>query len=392
MKIAIASLGDPFSIGTWSGIPAHIIMALKGRQHEIIGITLERPKEPWIYDWFRRLYFRFQHKWFLSDVDPFLLKKIGAQLDWEVKLVQPDVVIVIHGDFLAYTTFKQPAVIIHDATFASLLDYYPAFSNLTNRSIEAGNLMYQLALDRADIAVYSAEWASNSAKIDYNAVTSKVYTIPFGANLPHAPASKDVKKWIKNRSAEDTCNFLFLGVDWARKGGADALKFVIELNRKGMKAKLLIAGCTPAIEPEDEKYVHKLGFLRKDVKEEAEQLEQLFIHSHALLLPSVAECYGCVYCEANAYGLPAIGRNTGGVPDIIKDGINGLLLRSGETPELLAARWAALWSDHFAYQRLSSASHQEYVDRLNYDVFVEKFEPVLRSVLRNDSALKMNVL
>lgn len=385
MKIAIASYGSPFSVSTWSGIPAHIAIALRHSQHEVFGIALNKPREPWYYDWYRRLYYRVQQRWFLAEVEPSLLKQMARQLDDEVEAIQPDVVIVIHGDFLAYTSFKQPAVIIHDATFASLLGYYPAFSNLTKRSIRAGNTMYQLALDRADAAVFSAEWASSSAKKDYYATASKVFTIPLGANLNAVPESESVEEWIEKRIDKKICNFLFLGVDWIRKGGPDALSFVTDLNRRGIASRLLVAGCVPTIHPEQKKYVELLGFLRKDVKAEADRLEQLLIHSHALLLPSLAECYGCVYCEANAYGLPAIGRDTGGVPQIIKDGLNGMLWTEGETPEIFAARWEKLWLNRQNYLQMSYAAREEYATRLNYDVFVRKLEVVLMDIIHKEA-------
>src|SRR5690606_30012049 len=139
-------------------------------------------------------------------VEPYVLKQIARQFDVQVAEIQPDVVLVIHGDFLAYTTFKEPAVIVHDTTFASLLGYYPAFSNLTNRSIRAGNTMYQLALAKAAVAVFSAEWASASATRDYNVSVSKIYTVPLGANLVNVPGSGCVRNWIKTRTGQDICN------------------------------------------------------------------------------------------------------------------------------------------------------------------------------------------
>ena len=384
MKISIASFGDPSSISTWSGIPAHILLALKRNQHEVSTINLIKPIEPWYYNWYRRIFYRLQKKWFLSEVEPWVLQQIGKQFDEEVGKIQPDLVIVIHGDFLAYTTFSQPAIIVHDATFASLLEYYPAFSNLTNRSINSGNMMYQAALNRAVAAVYSSKWASESAIVDYGIDSEKIFTIPFGANLSQAPENENVMEWISKRSKGEICNFLFLGVDWDRKGGPDALRFVVELNHLGIKSQLLIAGCTPQIEPRYEKFIQQLGFLRKDIKEEAEKLENLLINSHALLLPSVAECYGCVYCEANAYGLPAIGRDTGGVSEIIKDGVNGLLMKGSETPEELAKRWVEIWLDRVHFVQLSQSARNEYLTRLNYEIFIEKLEHIVSTVVNTE--------
>lgn len=380
MKLAIASLGNPTEIETWSGIPANICYGLMALGHEVVPIHLCLPKEPWYYNWLRRYYFRSQKKWFLSTVEESVLKEIGRALDEGVNKSQPDVVLVIHGDWLAYTTFQQPACIIHDTTFATLVDYYPAFTNLATRSVKLGNLMYRRALDRADAAVFSAKWASESAVREYQASPSKIFTIPFGANLMDLPDKEMVGKWIEERSQSDDCNFLFLGIDWQRKGGPDALRFVMELNRLGIKSQLTIVGCSPNIPTECKGYVNEVGFLKKSVPTEAKVLSKILEQSHALLLPSLAECFGCVYCEANAFGLPALGRNTGGVSEIIKEGKNGLLLKSGESPEHFATRWANIWKDLSNYKALAQSSRSEYDERLNYKRFLRELEGVITKI------------
>jgi len=100
-----------------------------------------------------------------------------------------------------------------------------------------------------------------------------------------------------------------------------------------------------------------------------------------LIVPSLAECYGCVYCEANAYGLPALARDTGGVSEIIKDGINGLLLKSNEQPEDFALRWLNIWCDREKYLSLSLNAHVEFEKRLNYEVFVDKLELIIKNLV-----------
>lgn len=319
-------------------------------------------------------------KWFLSSVEKRILKLIGQQFDFAVQEKTPDVVLVIHGDLLAYTQFTEPACIIHDATFAALTDYYPSFTNLSNRSIRAGNIMYYRALKRAKAAIFSSDWASASAIRDYQATTEKVRTIPFGANLIEVPNFKEVKTFIEGRSRDSICQFLFLGVDWERKGGPDAVQFVCTLNQMGIKSRLVIIGCTPDIPFEYQKFVECHGFLNKDIPFEAERIENSLKESHALLVPSLAECYGCVYCEANAYGLPALARDSGGVSEIIKDGLNGLLLGRYESLENFAERWKLIWEDEVIYQRMSSNSRKEYEERLNYTVFVKKLEDILLTI------------
>jgi glycosyltransferase involved in cell wall biosynthesis len=48
--------------------------------------------------------------------------------------------------------------------------------------------------------------------------------------------------------------------------------------------------------------------------------------SEVFVCPSLAEGLGNVFIEAQACGTPAIGTRVGGIPDVIKDGISGLLI------------------------------------------------------------------
>ena len=380
-KIAVASYDDPRSVSTWSGIPAHIIAELEKQDFEVISIALEKPIEPWYYNWLRRLHWRVSKKWFLSSVDKRFLEDIGRQMDRHVEQNNPDIVLAIFADILAYTTFSQPACTVHDATFAGLINYYSSFTSLTAGSVRAGNDMYKRALARADAAIFSSEWASKSAINDYGAAASKVYTIPFGANISQAPTDAEVNAWQEKRLTNTRCNLLFVGIDWERKGGPFALLIVEELNKLNIEAHLTIVGSEPEIPSQYKDYVNKIGFLDKNNLSDVKTLEKLLSESHALLLPSLAECYGCVYCEANAFGLPALGRDTGGIPEIIKEGVNGLLVGMHESAEDFAKRWARLWIDKNKYAEMLGLCRVEYEQRLNYEVFVKKLTGVFDGLM-----------
>ena len=381
LKVAVASYGDPRSVSTWSGIPAHIIAELEKQHFEVISIALKVPVEPWYYNWLRRWHWRVSKKWFLSSVDKKFLEDIGRQMDWHVQQNNPDIVLTIYADILAYVTFSQPACSVHDATFAGVLNYYTSFTSLTDRSERSGNDMYRRALLRADAAVFSSEWASKSAINDYSASPEKVFTIPLGANINHIPSNEEVGAWKTKRLESVECNLLFVGVDWERKGGPFALRFVEELNKLKIKAHLTIVGVDPDIPAHQLSYAKKVGFLDKKKPSDVEEFNKLFFEASALLLPSEAECYGCVYCEANAFGLPALGRDTGGVGEIIKDNINGLLVGESESAEDFAKRWAGLWMDKKKYAEMLNLSRIEFEQRLNYEVFVKNLTEVFENII-----------
>ncbi|WP_137463714.1 glycosyltransferase, partial [Escherichia coli] len=46
-----------------------------------------------------------------------------------------------------------------------------------------------------------------------------------------------------------------------------------------------------------------------------------------LLLPTIADCYGMVFCEAAAFGLPVVATDTGGVSSIVINERTGILIK-----------------------------------------------------------------
>jgi glycogen synthase len=54
-------------------------------------------------------------------------------------------------------------------------------------------------------------------------------------------------------------------------------------------------------------------------------------------LPSAAEAFGNVFAEALASGLPIVGSTTGGIPELVENGVNGLLIDPGQPLALARA-------------------------------------------------------
>lgn len=53
--------------------------------------------------------------------------------------------------------------------------------------------------------------------------------------------------------------------------------------------------------------------------------------------PGHGEAYGLAYLEAQAAGLPVVAEATAGVPEVVRDGVTGLLVAERDTPALTAA-------------------------------------------------------
>jgi len=80
----------------------------------------------------------------------------------------------------------------------------------------------------------------------------------------------------------------------------------------------------------------------------------VYAGADAFVLASQNESFGQVYIEAMASGTPVIGTNTGGVPEIITDNVNGFLI-SPDNASLLAQKIELLLSnDDLRHQFIAS--------------------------------------
>jgi len=84
------------------------------------------------------------------------------------------------------------------------------------------------------------------------------------------------------------------------------------------------------------------------------ELPKYYASADAFVTASPVETEGIVLLEAMASGLPVIGAAAGAVPEIVEDGVNGLLFSPGDAEGL--ARKAASMSSAAARKRLSSGA------------------------------------
>jgi glycosyltransferase involved in cell wall biosynthesis len=68
-----------------------------------------------------------------------------------------------------------------------------------------------------------------------------------------------------------------------------------------------------------------------------EELFACYAHCDVFALPSRGEGFGLVFLEVMAHGKPVIGGAHGGTPDVVQDGVTGILVRHGDAARLSAA-------------------------------------------------------
>ena len=385
MKLAYATTynsQDLKEFYNWAGLGYYIAQSL---EHQSISLDYIGPLEDSIairsICKLKRHYHQiFERKNYLRALDPLTLKNYANQVSHKLSRIESDIVFSATITSTAHLNCTQPIVFWADATFASLLDSYPAYKNLCKESIEHGHKMERLALKKSALAIFASDWAAQTAINYYQADPSRVKVIPFGANVENQMTFNQIKDSIKSRPS-DKCKLLFIGYDWVRKGGDIAVKLTKALNSAGLNTELTVVGCSPAIEESAAPFVKTLGVVSKSTEAGRSLINRLISESHFLVLPSKAECYGIVFCEANSFGVPCLATNVGGIPTIIRDGQNGKTFDRDADVEDYCQYVLQLFTTYSEYEKLSLSSFHEYQSRLNWSVAGRTAKDLLKTVI-----------
>jgi N-acetyl-alpha-D-glucosaminyl L-malate synthase BshA len=100
------------------------------------------------------------------------------------------------------------------------------------------------------------------------------------------------------------------------------------------------------------------------------------------ILPSQTESFGLSALEALASGVPVIGTNAGGLPEVIRDGETGALCGVGDVAGMAAAALAIL-TDPGRWEDMSRLAAADARERFSRDAVVERYEALYRRSLSN---------
>jgi glycosyltransferase involved in cell wall biosynthesis len=158
------------------------------------------------------------------------------------------------------------------------------------------------------------------------------------------------------------------------------LEIVRSTREHGVDAVLCMVGDGPD-RGRLEQLAHDLGIARSTFfvgyQEDVAGYYRLF---DAFLLPSVNEGTPVSAIEALASGTPVVATRVGGVPDVVRDGVDGFLFAPGDT-EAAAERLTELARDPVLRKRLGDAGHTEVRARYSVTRLVDDVDRLYRSLL-----------
>lgn len=382
LKIAYISVYDANDVHNWSGLGYYIAKALEKNVGELDYIGNLTTKKFFEYEIKRVANKLLFNKRYDSNITPKVVKSYAEEITRQLEGKKYDLIFCPGTIPVANLKTNTPIVIWTDSCQPGLLDFYDSKDKLSEESFRHGVEIEKLVLDNCALAVFSSEWAASIA-INYHKVSSsKVKVIPFGANIDKQYSRDEISNLISQRN-KDVCKLLFVGVDWIRKGGEIALKTAEALNEKGLNTELSIVGCEPIVKNPLPDFVKPLGFISKSTEEGRQKLNKLFEESHFLIVPSQAEAYGLVFCEANAFGVPAIATNVGGITTIIRNDINGRTFSPNGAITEYSDYIFNLMVNYSEYKNLALSSYNEFRNRLNWDTAGKSFRVLIEELLNN---------
>jgi glycosyltransferase involved in cell wall biosynthesis len=108
-------------------------------------------------------------------------------------------------------------------------------------------------------------------------------------------------------------------------------------------------------------------------------LDRLVPHLDLLVLPSHTEGLPNIVLEACAAGVPVVATAVGGTPEVIEDGVSGLLVPPGD-PEALAARIRDALSSEEKLREMGFQGRQRVLERFTFPVQVGHYLKLFRSL------------
>ena len=160
-----------------------------------------------------------------------------------------------------------------------------------------------------------------------------------------------------------------------QKGHFPLLRTLELLRSRGVAPKVMLIGSGP-LEPEIRAAIKSAGLESQVIMTGNIPYAEALRHIAAADLfvsPSSQEGFGLAIAEAMALGVPVVAVAVGSVPEVVEDGVSGLLVSPGG-PDLLAEAVARVLADRNLRRTIGAAAQERIQKRFTPPVIAERWE------------------
>jgi len=315
-----------------------------------------------------------------------LLRTMSRYMPWvptleRVLAAQEEPFSIVHG---VNISFEYPVLMawryarLHNLPFV-VTPFVHVGEPGSDHVIRHHTMRHQLEVLRGSRVVIVQTRIEGDRLIQLGVPEESIRQVGMGVNLEQAQGGEE-NRFREKHGLEDPI-VTFMGAMTYDKGAIHLIQAMRELWAEGEKAELVVAG-VPAggfenfyhrFPPDIRSRVRLLGPVGGQEKKD------LLAATTVLALPSRVDAFGIVYLEAWANKKPVIGALAGGVPEVVEDGQDGLLVAFGDVPALSRCIRSILENEDLA-QRLGERGYEKVVRSYTWDIIYRKIKGIYEEV------------
>jgi starch synthase len=239
-----------------------------------------------------------------------------------------------------------PTVVSIDVTGLHLayMHSYRAPTRFTALRARAAFALERRVFDAATLVVAHSEWAARSLRDEYHVPGDRIRVIPYGITmLPEQPRAPDPPPQIT-----------FIGAQMDRKGGWRLLR----VWRRHLRDR-----CTLNLVTRDPVVEEPGVRVFNDIVPDDPRHAALLAQTSVLAFPTEMDAFGYAAIEAMAAGVPVVATRLFALPEIVEDGVTGLLVAPDD--DELADALRTLLDDDGLRRRMGEAGRVRARERFD---------------------------
>jgi glycosyltransferase involved in cell wall biosynthesis len=254
------------------------------------------------------------------------------------------------------------------------------------RAVAVGAAARNLLLRDADAFVAMSR-AIAAECLAAGAAPERVVRLPHGVDTTRfSPASAEERRALRAQQhlPESAVVVIYTGRLLRGKGLETLIDAFAAVAGGDPRAWLMIVGSgegqTLSVEPQLRESVRQRGLDERVVfTGRVEDVAERLRASDVFVFPSEFEALGISLIEAAACGLPAVATRTGGIVDVVEDGVSGLLVPPADAAALASAM-SALVADPERRGRMGRQARQIARDRFDLEDSVCRYAALFREL------------
>ncbi len=302
----------------------------------------------------------------------------------------PGTVYHISPGFITAGLFAQ-CDIIHSWTMM----YFPALAGVILKKLKNKPLILNPIVDENNIA-YRQKYSKTIGKTAISQADHLILLTEYSRkvleknnfnfkNCDVIPAGVDIEEFENFQGKSEFCqngkfNILFTGRLAAGKGIDILFAAINILRKKKVDFHLNIAGPDFGEKKNMELFVKENSlqdFVTFCGNISRFELVSLYKSSNLFVLPSRYEAFGIVFIEAMAAGIPVIGADVSAIPYIIKDCVNGFLIKVDDINQLVE-KIEFVMNNSLIAKKITTQAFNEVKDKYNWNSIAKKYYDVYK--------------